>query len=113
MKIICPNTEGGVAVIHPTGLIPIEEVAKKDVPYNTPYLIVADDIIPTDREYRDAWDADFSNPDGYGLGAQRWFIQQAAKVIESPDSTPQEIEAAMQLSEQMQREIIELEGAPM
>ena len=66
MKIIHPNGSGGIAVIHPTGELPIEAVAFKDVPPGIPYLFVNDEDIPSDRTYRDAWEADFSSPDGYG-----------------------------------------------
>ena len=78
MKIIYQNQKGGVNVIHPTGELSIEEVAAKDVPAGTPYLIVEDDVIPSDRTFRNAWEADFSNPDGYGIGADAWFAQQEA-----------------------------------
>jgi hypothetical protein len=76
MKILYPNTEGGVTVLTPTGELPIEDLCQKDVPAGTPYLIVEDDVIPSDRTFRDAWEADFSNPDGYGIGADAWFAQQ-------------------------------------
>lgn len=66
MKIIFPNDSGGIAVIHPTGEIPIEQVAFKDVPEGVPYLFVEDDDLPADRTYRNAWEADFSKPDGHG-----------------------------------------------
>lgn len=66
MKIIFPNGSGGIAVIHPTGEIPIEAVASKDVPNGVPYLFVEDEDIPSDRTYREAWEADFTTPDGYG-----------------------------------------------
>ncbi len=78
MKIIYQNQEGGVSVIISTGELPIEDVAQKDVPAGTPYLIVEDDVIPSDRSFRNAWEADFSNPDGYGIGADAWFAQQEA-----------------------------------
>jgi hypothetical protein len=55
MKIIYTNNEGGVSVIHPTGELPIEEVAAKDVPEGIPYEIVEDDAIPSDRTFRGAW----------------------------------------------------------
>jgi hypothetical protein len=58
------------------------EVAKKDVPANVPYIIVEADTIPSDRTFRDAWEADFSNPDGYGIGADAWFAEQSNKEIE-------------------------------
>ena len=77
-KILFQNPDGGVSVIIPTGELPIEDVCQKDVPAGTPYLIVEDDAIPSDRTFRNAWEADFSNPDGYGIGADAWFAQQEA-----------------------------------
>ena len=65
MKIIYP-TDTGIAVIHPTGALTVEETAAKDVPAGVAYLIVEDSDIPEDRTYREAWTADFSNPDGHG-----------------------------------------------
>jgi len=61
-RIIFPNDEGGVSVIVPApecGLT-IEEIAAKDVPTGKPYLIVDAADIPTDREFRNAWTADFT-----------------------------------------------------
>lgn len=88
MKIIYPN-EGGIAVIHPTGELSVEEVARKDVPYGLPFLLVAPEGIPADRTFRNAWEADFSSPDGYGIGAQRWFIEQAqAELVEIARRVP-------------------------
>jgi len=55
MKIIYTNNEGGVSVIIPTGELPIEEVAAKDVPEGVAYEIVEDDAIPSDRTFRGAW----------------------------------------------------------
>ena len=53
MKIIYP-TATGVAIIHPTGELTIEEVAKKDVPAGVPFRIVNDDEVPSDRTFRNA-----------------------------------------------------------
>ena len=78
MKILYPNSEGGVSVILPAGELSIADVAQKDVPAGTPYLIVEDDVLPSDRSFRNAWEADFSNPDGYGIGADAWFAAKAA-----------------------------------
>ena len=55
MKIIYPNSQGGVSVIHPTGELSIEETAAKDVPAGVAYEIVEDDAIPSDRTFRNAW----------------------------------------------------------
>jgi len=77
-RIIYQQTDGNVAVLVPTGELPIEDVCQKDVPAGTPYLIVEDDAIPSDRSFRNAWEADFSNPDGIGIGADAWFAAKAA-----------------------------------
>jgi hypothetical protein len=77
-RIIYQNESGGVAVIIPTGELSIEDVCQKDVPAGTPYLIVEDDVIPSDRTFRGAWEADFSNPDGYGIGADAYFAAKEA-----------------------------------
>ena len=65
-------------MIHSVGVLSISELAQKDVPAGTPYLIVEDDVVPSDRTFRNAWEADFSNPDGYGIGSDAWFAQQEA-----------------------------------
>lgn len=54
-RIIYQNEFGGVSVIIPTGELPIEEVAEKDVPVGVPYEIVDSLAIPSDRCFRDAW----------------------------------------------------------
>ena len=52
-KIIFTNSDGGVSVVHPTGEVPINELpAKLGL---TDYEIVDDDVIPTDRTFRNAW----------------------------------------------------------
>ena len=78
-KIIYPNEEGGVSIVIPSGELPFEDVCQKDVPAGTPYLIVEDDAIPSDRSFRNAWEADFSNPDGHGIGADAYFAAKAAE----------------------------------
>jgi hypothetical protein len=82
-RIICKTDEGGVAVIIPTDEAlqshTIQEIAEKDVPAGKPYKIVSVDDIPSDRTFREAWEADFSNPDGYGIGADAYFAAKEAK----------------------------------
>lgn len=78
-RIIYP-TDDGIAILIPTGELAVEEVARKDVPAGVAYKIVDVAGIPTDRTFRNAWEADFSNSDGVGIGADAWFAEQAAKV---------------------------------
>jgi hypothetical protein len=79
--IIYPNDDGGLAMVLPAlncGLT-VEEIARKDVPAGKPFLIVDNDDLPEDRAYMDAWTADFTEPDGYGIGHEAWFAEQAAQ----------------------------------
>lgn len=76
--IIYPNSEGGICLVMPTGELPIEDVAQKDVPAGVPYLIVDAASIPEDHTFFSAWEADFSNPDGHGIGADAYFAAKEA-----------------------------------
>lgn len=78
--IFYPRADGGLVMVMPAPCgIPVEEIARKDVPAGQPYIIVDNADLPADRTYMDAWTADFSEPDGYGIGADAWFAEQAAK----------------------------------
>lgn len=54
-KRIIYETAEGMSVIIPSGEIPIEEVALKDVPPGVAYKIVDKSEVPSDREFRNAW----------------------------------------------------------
>lgn len=56
-RILFPNDNGGVSIIIPAESV---EAAMKDIPSGKPYLIVDAADIPTDREFRNAWTADFT-----------------------------------------------------
>jgi len=88
-RIIYPNDDGGVAILIPSGELAIEEVARKDVPAGVSYKIVDVADIPEDRTFRGAWEADFSNPDGVGIGAEAWFAEQEAKKLEAENDNNQ------------------------
>ena len=75
MKVIYATSTGGVAIIHPTGELPIEVVARKDVPQGVPYKIIEDSAVPTDRTFRNAWVAEPFEPDGYGDPDGYWREQ--------------------------------------
>ena len=79
-RIIYPRDNGGVCVVIPSGELPFEEVCRKDVPAGVPYLVVNQEDYPdpADKVFFDAWEADFSNPDGHGIGADAWFAEKAA-----------------------------------
>ena len=75
MKIIYATPTGGVAIIHPTGELPIDVVARKDVPQGVPYKIIEDSAVPTDRTFRNAWVAEPFEPDGHGDPDGYWREQ--------------------------------------
>lgn len=81
-RIIYPNVDGGVSIIVPAPealeTMTIEDIALKDVPAGKPFKIVDVSDIPTDRTFRNAWEADMSSPDGTGMGHEAWFAAQTA-----------------------------------
>ena len=85
MKIIY-QTETGVAIITPTGELPIEEVAAKDVPAGVAYKIVNDDEVPSDRTFRDAlkYDLTVDMPKAQGITKER-LRQERAPLLTALD----------------------------
>tara|TARA_B100000902_G_C26435224_1_gene493405 strand:+ start:107 stop:316 length:210 start_codon:yes stop_codon:yes gene_type:complete len=66
-RIIYPQ-ETGIAIITPTGELSLEETALKDVPSGIKYKIIDASDLPQERDFRSAWEFDFSK-DFDGVGA--------------------------------------------
>ena len=72
MKIVFKNQDNSIGIIIPTdeslSFATIEQIAEKDCPYNLPYWIVEDSVIPENRTFRSAWEIDetLGKPDGFG-----------------------------------------------
>lgn len=81
LRIIFPQQNNIVTILTPAinSEFTIEEIARKDVPAGVPYKIIDVEEIPTDRTFRNAWEADFSSPDGYGIGAAAWFAEKESQ----------------------------------
>lgn len=109
-RIIYP-TEEGIAVIHPTGAIPANEVARKDVPAGVPYLLIDAADMPGDRTFRGAWDADFTEPHGVGIGADAWFAEQA--IIEAAAEAERQRLAVIAQAEQAEQQRLAAIPAPL
>ena len=78
-KVIIYEHNDETNVIVPSGDISVEETARKDVPADVDYWIVEQSTIPTDREFRNAWELDKSTlgtATGKGLGADEWFKEK-------------------------------------
>lgn len=75
---VYPNDNNSVALVMVSLAcgIPKEEIARKDTPAGKPFLWVTKEQLPEDHSFFNAWEADFSNPDGYGIGPNAWFIEQ-------------------------------------
>jgi hypothetical protein len=82
-RIIYQTQDGGVAILIPSGELPIEQVARKDVPAGVQFKIVDTTEVPDDRTFRSAWEADMTSPSGVGIGQQAWFIEQYEAEIAS------------------------------
>ena len=84
-RIIYTNDDGGVSILIPTPEClaerTIEEIAAKDVPAGKPYKIITTDDIPTDRTFRNAWEAVIDEPDGVGAESNE-FAPKEAEVTE-------------------------------
>ena len=72
MKIIFKNEDNSIGIITPSdealSFATIEKIAEKDCPYNLPYWIVEDSVIPENRTFRSVWEIDESlgEPTGFG-----------------------------------------------
>jgi len=56
-RIIYPSDNGGVVIVIPAESV---EAAMKDIPADKPYKIIDATDVPSDRTFRNAWTADFS-----------------------------------------------------
>lgn len=94
-RIVYPTPDGGVAIVIPTGELPIEEVAKKDVPEGVPYAIVDASEIPEDRTFRAAWSADFPGVAEY-LASQAELKAELVALLEAGLETEATLESESQ-----------------
>lgn len=69
--VIFQKKTGGVGLMsfNPKYVPDIKVGAKKYVPLGQPFKIVEDTDLPADQTFFDAWEADFSKPDGIGEAA--------------------------------------------
>jgi hypothetical protein len=75
-QIIVYPTDSGCCILYPTGELPIETVARKDVPQGIAYKFLDSSELPQDREFRNAWEVEIDIPDGYGDPDGYWVEQK-------------------------------------
>jgi hypothetical protein len=66
MKRIVFFNNDKLSIIVPNVNIDLNVLAKKHVPKGLRYKILNIDEIPSDRTFREAWEYNFENFDGYG-----------------------------------------------
>ena len=80
-RIFFNNNEGGIAYSIPTGELPVEVVAVRDLPSNTPYWIIDFETFENmknaypDKDFFDAYELDqevLGPPHGVSLGYDEW-----------------------------------------
>jgi len=79
-RIIYPTDNGGAVILIPAPecltKYTIEEIAAKDVPAGVPYKIINAEDLPTDRTFRNAWEAHIDTPDGVGAESNEFVSKE-------------------------------------
>lgn len=76
-KVIIYPWQGHLAVSwpNPNSKKTLEQIAQAGTPEGLPYRIVDAADLPNDWEFFDAWQADFTTPDGFGKQKQKGDAQ--------------------------------------
>ena len=66
-RILFKNSNGGLSVMTPTGVLSVKGTALQDVPTGVKFKIINFSELPSDITFRDAWEYDFTDSyDGVG-----------------------------------------------
>lgn len=66
-RIVYRKEDGGLAIVVPADCgLSIDEIAKRSVPKGIPYKVVDVSSVPSDRTFRDAWEIEDFEPEGFG-----------------------------------------------
>jgi hypothetical protein len=93
-RIIYTTPEGGVAVVVPTGELPIEQVLVKDVPAGAQAEIVSVTDIPSDRTFRNAWIKN-GKAIGHDLAKAKGTAHDKRRAARTKEFTPLDVEATI------------------
>jgi hypothetical protein len=93
------NREGAecCCILIPTGELPIEAVARKDVPQGVAYKITDVSEIPDDRTFRNAWEAGSNNEPSVkiNLNKAKEIAHEKRRAARAEDFAPLDIEATI------------------
>jgi hypothetical protein len=74
--VIYAKDDNSLVFVNPNlSVISAYECGRRETPNGVPFLIVDTDNYPEDYDFMQAWEADFSDPDGYGIGREQWLLE--------------------------------------
>lgn len=93
-RIIYSTPDGGVAVVVPSGEIPIEQVLAKDVPQGSDAEIVDITTVPSDRTFRNAWVKN-GKAIGHDMSKAKELAHDKRRAARAAEFAPLDIEATI------------------
>ena len=101
LAVVFPNTDSGLTV---------KRIAQKDVPQGVPYLIIELAELPADPTFFEAWEADFSEPDGFGDPETYWAEEAARIAAEEAAAEEARIAAEEEKARLWEEQLAEING---
>ena len=93
-RIIYQTPDGGVAVVIPSGELPIEQVLAKDVPKGVEAEIVEISDVPSDRTFRGAWEKN-GRAVVTNLGKAKGIAHDKRRAARAKEFAPLDVEATI------------------
>jgi hypothetical protein len=93
-RIIYTTEDGGVAVVIPSGELPIEQVLAKDVPVGAQAEIVDVAAVPSDRTFRNAW-VKTGKAIGHDLAKAKGIAHDKRRAARAEEFAPLDVEATI------------------
>jgi hypothetical protein len=93
-RIIYSTPDGGVAVVIPSGELPIEAVLAKDVPAGVQADIVDVSAVPSDRTFRNGWVKN-GKAVGHDLAKCKTIAHEKRRAARAAEFAPLDVEATI------------------
>ena len=93
-RIVYATPDGGVAVVIPSGELPIEQVLAKDVPAGVEAEIVEIADVPSDRTFRGAWEKN-GRAIVHNLTKAKGIAHEKRRAARAKEFAPLDVEATI------------------